>query len=312
MSQPNDLTVGPDGNLWFTDQGDPRAIGRVKPDGTINEFVGPLDPLNNFPNELTAGADGDVWFTDDGTPGAIGRVKPDGTIEEFTMGMPMGAQPDSLTLGPDGNVWFADQLSGHRAMGRVTPAGAIHEFSKGLAPMSVQDDITVAADGNLWIEQSMPGGVARITTAGKITQFKSGLHPGAGNEKDQLVPGPDGNLWFTDDGMTPAIGKVSLQIRPTASTGSASTIKRTTATVSGSVNPRGAATKVTFRFGTTRALASKTKSKTLPAGGDPAHVRATLSGLPAGRRIYYRVVASNAFGKVSGAVRSFRTHARRS
>ncbi len=307
MSQPNDLTVGGDGNLWFTDQGDPRAIGRVEPDGTIKEFIGPLDPLNSFPNELTAGADGNVWFTDDGTPGAIGQVTPGGTIQEFNKGMPMGAQPDSLTLAPDGNVWFADQLSGHKAMGRVTPAGSIKEFKTGLNPMSLQDDITVAADGNLWIEQSMPGGVARITTGGTITQFAKGLNPGAGNEKDQLVPGPDGNLWFTDDGAKPAIGKVSLQIAPKATTGPASKISHTTATVSGSVNPLGTATTVSFHYGTTHAVSSKSKSHTLLAGGDAAKVTAGLSGLPAGKTIYYRVVASNPFGSVDGAIRSFKT-----
>ena len=305
MSQPNDMTVGPDGNLWFTDQGDPKAIGRVKPDGTIDEFTGPLGPTN-FPNELTAGGDGNVWFSDDGT-GAIGRVKPDGTIDEFTMGLPMGAQPDALTLGPDGNVWYTEQLNAHRAMGRVMPSGAVHEFTQGLDPMSLQDDLTVAADGNLWIEQSMPGGVARITMNGTITQFTKGLNPGAGSEKDQLVPGPDGNLWFTDDGMKTAIGKVSLQIDPAATTGSASKVSHTTAKVSGSVNPRGAATTVSFRFGTTHALGSKSKSQTLPAGGDAKTVTASLSGLPAGKAIFYKVVASSAFGTVNGAVRSFKT-----
>ncbi len=305
MSQPNDLTVGPDGNLWFTDQGDPKAIGRVEPDGTIHEFTSPLGPTN-FPNELTAGGDGNVWFSDDGT-GAIGRVKPDGTIDEFTMGLPMGAQPDALTLAPDGNVWYTEQLNAHRAMGRVMPSGAVHEFTKGLNPMSLQDDITVGADGNLWIEQSMPGGVARITTGGTITQFAKGLNSGAGNEKDQLVPGPDGNLWFTDDGATPAIGKVSLQIAPKATTGPASKISHTAATVSGSVNPLGTATTVSFRYGTTRAVSSKSKSHTLPAGGEAANLTAGLSGLPAGKTIYYRVVASNPFGTVDGAIRSFKT-----
>ena len=173
--------------------------------------------------------------------------------------------------------------------------------------MSVQTDITVAADGNLWISQFMPGGVARITTGGTITQFAKGLNSGAGNEKDQLVPGPDGNLWFTDDGTKPAIGKVSLQVAPKATTGPATKISHTTATVSGSVNPLGTATTVSFHYGMTHALSSKSKPRTLAAGGDAAKVTAGLSGLPAGKTIYYRVVASNPFGTVDGAIRSFRT-----
>src|ERR1019366_1833217 len=143
---------------------------------------------------------------------------------EFTAGLTNGSQPDSLTAAPDGNVWFADQLSGHKAIGRITPSGSITEFHAGLDPMSLQNDITVGADGNLWIEQSMPGGVARITTAGVITEFTAGLNMGAGSEKDRIVTGPDGNLWFTDNGTTKAIGRTALQLAPTASTGPASTI----------------------------------------------------------------------------------------
>jgi hypothetical protein len=222
-----------------------------------------------------------------------------------------------MTLGPDGNVWFIDQNATDRAVGRITPSGAITEFDQGLSQNNAQDDITVGADGNIWVEQASQdmleaGGVARITTAGVITQFKNGqsgvnLNPGQGGDGDALLTGPDGNLWFSDRGSK-AIGKISLQIPPTATTGAAGAVADTTASVSGTVNPLGSPTTVTFQYGTTSALGSTAAAGTLPASGDPSNVTANLTGLTPGTVNFYRVAASNGFGgTVAGAVQSFMT-----
>ena len=267
----------------------------------------------SMPTESTLGADGNVWFSDPGVP-AVGRVTPDGTITEFTQGLNANADPDPMTLGPDGNVWFIDQNAADRAVGRITPSGAITEFDQGLSQNNPQDDITVGADGNIWVEQASqdglaPGGVARITPAGVITEFTTGLNsdPGQGADGDVLLSGPDGNLWFSDRGSK-AIGKISLQIPPTATTGAASAVTNTTATVSGIINPLGARTTVTFQYGTTSAVTSTVAAGTLPASGDPSKVTADLTGLTPGTVIFYRVAASNGFGGiVTGAVQSFKT-----
>jgi streptogramin lyase len=304
VAQPNDLTVGPDGNLWFTDQGNTRAIGRITPSGTITEF--PTPNATSFPNLITAGGDGNVYYTDDGTP-AIGRVTPSGTITELTSGLPATAQPDSIALGPDGNVWFVDQYSGQRAIGRVTPSGTIEEFTAGLNT-DLPNATVVGADGNLWFPQSMNGAVARSTTSGTITEFTSGLSGTA--DLEDMVAGPDGNLWFTDTSSSaPAIGKVSLEIAPTASTGAVSAITSSTAAVAGSVNTLGTASTVTVSYGTTPALGSTASAGQLPASATAAPVSAGLSGLPAGTVIFYRVDASNPFGAAQGSVQSFTTKA---
>jgi hypothetical protein len=41
-SGPRWLVSGPDGNLWFTDIGKTRAIGRITPGGAITEFTAGL------------------------------------------------------------------------------------------------------------------------------------------------------------------------------------------------------------------------------------------------------------------------------
>src|SRR5947208_6084098 len=64
-SQPIAITLGPDGNLWFTEQNTSR-IARITPGGAITEF---RTPSESFPGDIAPGPGG-VWFTE----GADGKV----------------------------------------------------------------------------------------------------------------------------------------------------------------------------------------------------------------------------------------------
>jgi hypothetical protein len=64
------IAAGPDGNQWFTDNGETPAIGRVTPSGQITEFSTGLNGA--YPEGIMAGPDGNVWFTDEDD--AIGRI----------------------------------------------------------------------------------------------------------------------------------------------------------------------------------------------------------------------------------------------
>jgi streptogramin lyase len=304
----NALTVGPDQNLWFTDQGNMKAIGKVTPAGTITEY--PSGALM-LPTEIAAGGDGNVWFTDNNAE-LIGKITPAGVMTTYgtANGLQTNGIPDALTLGPDGNMWFTDAYSGMRKVGMVTPSGQITEFGTGLNT-NAEDDITLGADGNLWVEQATPtgttpGGIARITPAGTITEFTAGESNTSGSDGDMLVTGPDGNIWFNDRGAK-AIARVTLDLPPTATTGAASAITQSTATVSGSVAPVGAPTAVTFQYGTTPALGLTMSAGMLTASTTASPVSAGLSGLPAGTTIYYQVVANNGFAAVNGGVKMFKT-----
>jgi virginiamycin B lyase len=60
VSQPEDITTGPDGALWFTNFANGR-IGRITTAGAITTFT---DPAGNvaLPRGITAGPGTDVWF----------------------------------------------------------------------------------------------------------------------------------------------------------------------------------------------------------------------------------------------------------
>jgi streptogramin lyase len=206
------VTAGPDGNLWFADQGciglGRCAIGRLSADGLAVLFERGLNP-GSVPFSVAAGADGNVWFTDDGRRPAIGRITRDGRITEFSRGLRRGSQPFELTLGRDGAVWFTDQGS-RPAIGRISRRGAITEFSRGLPHGSVPFGIATATDGRVWFtDRGCSGagrcGVGRLASSGQIAEVRQGLR--AGGQPLGIAAGADGAMWFADS--TGAVGQVN-------------------------------------------------------------------------------------------------------
>jgi streptogramin lyase len=198
------ITPGPDGNLWFTDSGTGRAIGRVSTAGSITKFSSGL-PMGSSPRFIAAGPDGNLWFTDAGSSPAIGQIDTSGHVAEFADNLNPGSSPDAITAGPDASVWFTDR-GATPAIGRVDGAGKIHEFA--LGPGSSPAGIAAGPDGNLWFtDQGSTRAIGRMDTAGHVHEFSAGLRPGS--MPALIAAGPDGNLWFTDRGTTSAIGRVT-------------------------------------------------------------------------------------------------------
>ena len=71
-SQPNGITAGPDGDLWFTETGG-NKIGRITTAGSIAEF--PVPTSGSFPRGIAAGPDGNLWFTEFASS-KIGKLVP--------------------------------------------------------------------------------------------------------------------------------------------------------------------------------------------------------------------------------------------
>jgi streptogramin lyase len=293
------ITEGVGDNIWFTDRGDHPDVGEVTPAGVITTYD--LTP-GRMPDGLTSGPDGQMWFTDEAFPTAIGHVPAGGPATESSTGLQTNAAPDQIVAGADGNLWFDDQYSSAPALGRITTAGVVTEFPLSGVPFGIVTGI----DGNVWATQHQPEAIDRITAAGAVTAFTDGLPGTADLTESDIITGPDGNLWFVDKG-TKAIARAAVQLPPTATTGAASVITRTTATVGGTVNARGGTTSVSIQYGGSSALGSTIDAGTLNPADADTPVTAGLSSLPAGATIYYRVVASNAYGTATGAINTLTT-----
>src|SRR5262249_16643498 len=104
-SRPLAIAAGPDGRLWFTENG-ANKIGRMTTDGVLtDEWTIPT--ANSQPDGIAIGPDGSVWFAEV-LGNQIGRLRPDGTIVEYLVPTP-GSRPTEVTVGPGGQVWFTER-----------------------------------------------------------------------------------------------------------------------------------------------------------------------------------------------------------
>jgi plastocyanin len=94
---------------------------------------------------------------------------------------------------------------------------------------------------------------------------------------------------------------------PTASTGEATPMGQTEATLRGTVNPNGSATTYFFNYGTTSSYGHTTTVASAGAGSIGHEVSATLAGLAAGTTYHFQIVAHNGLGDAPGLDETFTT-----
>jgi hypothetical protein len=97
-------------------------------------------------------------------------------------------------------------------------------------------------------------------------------------------------------------------VPPVAVTGSASLLEPTTATVAGTVDPKGTATTWTIQYGTSSSYGLTTPTQSAGSGTGAVAVSAPLTGLTTYTKYHFRVVATNAAGVSRGADHVFTTH----
>jgi streptogramin lyase len=145
--EPQGLTLGPDGNLWFTGVSGRYSAEHSWTPGT--DYVGRTTPagkttLFKFPKKLrdrgaiTAGPDGKLWFLASGT-GVVGTIAVDGKFGRLrTPRLARGAT--GLTFGPEGALWLA---AGTKVV-RVTAAGQETIFP------GAGWSVAAGAEGDIW------------------------------------------------------------------------------------------------------------------------------------------------------------------
>jgi hypothetical protein len=85
IDEPRGITAGPDGALWFVNEGDSGSspsIGRITTAGVVKAY---RDPSIGDPEAITTGSDGALWFTNPGSvPNSIGRITTSGVVSHYT------------------------------------------------------------------------------------------------------------------------------------------------------------------------------------------------------------------------------------
>ncbi len=225
------MVVGPDGNLWFTDEYSD-DIGRVTPQGTVTLF--PLHLCRDsgcIADSIINGPDGNLWFLETGEGNSIGKMTPQGKVTLYSLTSvcapyekTSACNPIDLIAGPDGNLWFVLSIfnsidsytsSTYRevaAIVRITPDGKITQFTDPAMAHVVDNSIPAihaGPDNTIWYLETSLGAnnvvtdvMKKMTVNGVISSFP--IDSGADSFASQnwsfegnIVTGSDGNLWFT-------------------------------------------------------------------------------------------------------------------
>lgn len=121
---------------------------------------------------------------------------------------------------------------------------------------------------------------------------------------------PDTSGAFTDSGTGQCHGGSTPATQaPDVTTGSATGVDATSATLTGTVNPQGAATTYQFEYGTTTSYGMATPSSSAGSGSTAQDVSAALTGLASSTTYHYRLVATNTNGTTTGSDGTFTTNA---
>ena len=117
----------------------------------------------------------------------------------------------AIASGPNGDEWVTDNVDqdyGNSAVVEVTTSGKrVRVFDAyGIeSEGTFLSDIAVGKDGALWITDSYNRQILRMTTKGTFTGYRLTLR----ETPDSIAAGPDKALWFTSNGDTPSIGRIT-------------------------------------------------------------------------------------------------------
>ena len=161
--------------------------------------------------------------------------------------------------------------------------------------------IVLGPDG-IYVAGFSSANIARVSQDGTFT-----FYPAPGAQPFRIINGPDGDMWFTDQARARVLRLVNGA--PRVTTGAASAVAPTGATVQAVVDPRGNATQVVLEYGPTAAYGATSAPVAVPNGADPVTVAGVLAGLTPSTTYHVRARATNAGGSATGADTTFTTTA---
>ncbi|MHB1561359.1 MAG: virginiamycin B lyase family protein [Isosphaeraceae bacterium] len=209
-SSPFGITLGPDGNIWFTEQRD-NLIGMINPatapqtggivavsSGVVTVYSAGL--AGTGPTEL-ASAGGKLWITelngnsigefDPNNPGAgVTQIALNGTSSPQTLGIAFAG----------GNLWVGErtpQGAGKTALVSINPANPSQQVQYAVPSGSGVFNVAAGSDGNVWFTESNDniGMISPSAASPAAVEFSTG---NPNSTTNWIATGPDGNVWFTD------------------------------------------------------------------------------------------------------------------
>jgi len=153
--------------------------------------------------------------------------------------------------------------------------------------------------------QTASGSAGAGTTAGNVSAQVGSLSPKTTYHYRLVAANATGTTYGADRTFATASGPPP----PAATTGTATAVTATSATVAGVVSPRGNPTAYYFQYGPTTAYGSQTSVGNAGSGANNVNVSAPIGPLSPSKTYHYRLVATNSFGTAYGADMTLTTSA---
>jgi sugar lactone lactonase YvrE/phosphodiesterase/alkaline phosphatase D-like protein len=227
--------------------------------------------------------------------------------------------PNSSTVDTAGNIYIADTYNNRvRKIIKPDATSAAVTYSPP-GPYKVGDTVTITATFNDQVQdppvpQIALSGVNSVpaTDMSKVdSTHYTYTHTVTGTAGTVFVSIPTGtDINGVALASIPNSGAVfTIVVPPLATTGTATAITASSATLNGTVNDYGANSTVTFDYGLSGTYGNSIAAGTVPAGSGSVPVNAVISGLACNTTYHYRVNAANLAGTTSGVDATFLTSA---
>lgn len=224
ISNPTNIAVGGDGNLWIAAQGSPGALYKMTTSGTFTEFDPGVAPSTALPNAVVQGLSGTsagsaaaAWFIlAVGGPAprtALGSIAASGVVTMYSTPSWCGGNfgfPQAITSDGQGGAWFTTFCSSLPTsdIQHVSSTGTITSTS---IPF-VSSGIFVGKDGNLYLPgcsavscTSSTASVMQATVSGTTVTgtnlFVTGVS-NTGSAFGGIAQSDDGDFWMNDGAGT--------------------------------------------------------------------------------------------------------------
>jgi streptogramin lyase len=208
-SEPSHITVGSDGNLWFTEGADfftpnddpdtggtfHNQIGRITPTGKITEFR--VEGCQCFLNDIVQGPNNILYFTTNNA--GLGRITTSGEVLDVVA--PVDEQGNLITsaigngVAAHGNdVWYTDH--NNNSLWRYDVNSGTFTQYPVPTPGANPFDVVVDDNGIVWFTEFHGGKIGRLDPASGTTITET-LVPNNGGPQ-HIAIASDGKVWFTE------------------------------------------------------------------------------------------------------------------
>jgi|GEM_PF-2738431 len=294
--------------FWITDSTD-AEVYRYNSDGSYSSFS--FDTAATGNTALTGITwDGTYFWITDSADAEVYRYNANGTYSSFSFDTNGSGNGNALGITWDGTYfWVTDNTDDE--VYRYNANGTYSSFSFDTAGSGNTVPVGISWDGTyLWVTGNGAAEIYRHNSNGTYSSLSFDT-AGSGNGSPWGLVRVGTDFWTVDitDAEAYKYEGPVYTTAPTVTTGSASSITASTATIAGNITNNGGAdaTQRGFAYGTASNLATVIATTTDGSFTGTGAISTSTTGLSPNTTYYFRAYATNSAGTGYGSIQNFKT-----